>query len=78
MFTFTGVGESLETGEIEEFPIINFEGDILNDPSTGISPIIHTIEADGTHCYFDLQGRQLDSKPLKGLYIENGKKYINK
>ena len=41
---------------------------------TGIAPTIRTIEADGTSRYFDLQGRMLNGKPAKGLYIENGHK----
>ena len=41
---------------------------------TGIT--FRTDDADGTHRYFDLQGRQLSGRPSKGMYIENGKKYI--
>lgn len=75
MFTFTGAGEDDETGKVEEFPVINFEGDVANGEASGISPVIRTIEADGSNRYFDLQGRQLDGKPTaKGLYIVNGKK----
>ena len=44
---------------------------------TGIEPVIQTIETDGTSRYFDLQGRMLNGKPDKGVYIENGKKKIN-
>jgi hypothetical protein len=48
------------------------------DMPTGISsPVFHVIEADGSHRYFDLQGRQLNSKPATGIYIKNGKKYSN-
>ena len=43
---------------------------------TGIQPTIRTIEADGTSRYFDIQGRLLNGKPDKGLFIENGKKVI--
>ena len=38
--------------------------------------IINVINNDGTHTYFDLQGRKLNSRPTKGLYIDNGKKVI--
>ena len=48
-----------------------------SDP-TGINPIIQTIDADGTCHYFDLQGRLLNGKPVKGLYIEDGKKILKK
>jgi hypothetical protein len=42
------------------------------------NPIIQTIESDGTSRYFDLQGRMLNGKPVKGLYIEDGRKIIIK
>ena len=48
-----------------------------NNP-TGIQSTLRTIDADGTNRYFDLQGRMLNEKPEKGLYIENGKKVINR
>ena len=78
--------EEHEEGE-EEFDITNFPADVFaadadfsgyDDEGTGI--ILHTIEADGTHRYFDLQGRPLgDKKPTKrGLYLINGKKVIVK
>ena len=35
-----------------------------------------TIDSDGTHRYFDMQGRQLKSRPSKGVYIDNGHKII--
>jgi hypothetical protein len=37
-----------------------------------------TIDADGTSRYFDMQGRMLNAKPEKGLYIENGKKMLTR
>ena len=52
-------------------PDADFSG--YND-ETGI--IMHTIDSDGTHRYFDLQGRQLQSRPTKGVYIDNGNKVI--
>jgi hypothetical protein len=55
------------------FPALNFEGDGDTD---GI--IIHTIDAEGVHHYYDMQGRLLDGKPAKGAYIYNGNKYMNK
>ena len=39
---------------------------------------IHTIDADGTHHYFDLLGRQLLHKPEQGVYIDNNKKVLAK
>ena len=65
----------LDDNSIEDFPADAFDDE---DTSTGIdSPIFHTIEADGTHTYYDLQGRQLDGKPArKGMYITNGNKII--
>ena len=45
---------------------------------TTIDAVIRTIDADGTEHYYDMNGRQLNGKPQKGMYIHNGKKYINK
>lgn len=59
-----------------DFPSKNFEGDtdIPDEPSG----IMHIIRDDGTHQYFDLQGRKLQGPPAKGVYIHNGKKQIAK
>ena len=71
LFIKTLAGD-LDELEFEAFPADAFVGDM----PTGInSPVFHVIEADGSHRYFDLQGRQLNDKPNKGLYIHNGKKY---
>ena len=70
--TFAG---DLDEIEFEAFPADVFGGDM----PTGIdSPVFHVIEADGSHRYFDLQGRQLNDKPHIGVYIKNGKKYSDK
>ena len=39
---------------------------------------IETIDEDGTRRYYDLNGRELQGKPDKGVYIYKGKKYMNK
>lgn len=39
-------------------------------------PVIRTIESDGTHRFFDLQGRPLNGRLTNGIYIENGKKLM--
>ena len=51
-----------------------------NDGSaTGITPVIHTIDRDGTERWFDLNGRQLNGKPTKkGVYINKGNKVVIK
>ena len=47
--------------------------------ATGIAPVIHTIDRDGTERWFDLSGRQLSGKPTKkGVYIHRGKKQVVK
>ena len=46
--------------------------------ATTIDAVIRTIDTDGTEHYYDMNGRQLNGKPQKGMYIHNGKKYINK
>jgi hypothetical protein len=51
-------------------------------PSEGsgsaIQPVIRTIDRNGTERYFDMNGRLLNGKPQKGIYIHNGRKYTNK
>ena len=39
---------------------------------------IETIDEDGTRRYYDLNGRELQGKPVMGVYIYKGKTYINK
>ena len=78
--TYKSVYKKYVQGEEEDDPIIDFpagafDGDNIDDETTGI---IHVIEDNGEHHYFDLQGRPLNSKPAKGVYIDNGKKIIQK
>lgn len=63
------------SGEATEIPGLLYVSDLQGD-ATGIVPTIHTIDNDGTHNYYDLQGRRLNGKPDKGIYIENGKKHL--
>jgi hypothetical protein len=49
-----------------------------DDEATAIAPVIQTIDTDGTEHYYDMNGRQLNGKPQKGIYIHQGKKYMNK
>ena len=67
-------------GDLDEIEIEDFPADAFGDgETTGIdSPVFHVIETDGSHRYFDLQGRLLNGKPDKGLYIKDGKKIINR
>lgn len=62
--------------QLVDFPASHFEsdGDLSSDEPTAI--IMRTDECDGTHRYFDLQGRPVDKLHTKGLYIEKGKKII--
>ena len=78
--TYKPVYKQYVQGDDEDDPIIDFpagafDGDNIDDETTGI---MHVIEANGEHHYFDLQGRPLNSKPAKGVYIDNGKKIIQK
>ena len=50
----------------------------FGDVETGIAPVVRTIDHDGTKHYYNLSGRRLNGKPKSGIYIFNGKKYINK
>ena len=66
---------------IIDFPADAYDSDYnfdVEDDPTAIRPVIHAIDLDGTERIYDLSGRQLNSKPGKGAYIKNGKKYINK
>jgi hypothetical protein len=45
---------------------------------TTIDAVIRTIDADGTEHYYDMNGRQLNGKPQKGMYIHSGHKTIIK
>jgi hypothetical protein len=51
---------------------------VFEDGETTDIQQIRTIDADGTEHYYDMNGRLLSGKPQKGMYIHNGKKYINK
>jgi len=50
---------------------------LVDDDATGIDTI-ETIDQDGTHRYYDLNGHELPGKPAQGVYIYNGKKYMMK
>jgi hypothetical protein len=73
-FMYLPAGEDDLNPDWEKLPD-EFVGDISDD-ATGIKPVIHTIDSDGTHQYYDLSGRKLSSKPQKGIYIDNGKKRV--
>ena len=49
----------------------------LTDDTTGIDTI-ETINRDGTHRYYDLNGRQIDPASAKGVVIKDGKKVVIK
>ena len=72
--------EGTSAGENIDYNNTDYEGNIpyAEGSHTGIEPTILTIDNDGTHRYFDMQGRMLNVKPGKGLYIKNGKKFINR
>ena len=58
-----------------------FGGSFNPDEGSGpnaIEPVVRTIDCNGTERYFDMNGRLLNGKPQKGIYIYNGKKYTNK
>lgn len=67
-----------EENPIRDFPVDSYEGDDASLFPTAVKPVIHTIDPDGTHRYFDLQGRPLSTPPTKGVYIDNGIKRMNK
>ena len=67
-----------DDADVTDIPGLLFVGDIqpCSGGATAITPTIHTIDADGTHRYYDLKGQQLKGKPQKGVYIENGIKHV--
>ena len=77
MFRNGGIN-SIADGTVHDALTISFKGDIPTPTvtPTGINPVIQTIEADGTSRYFDLQGRMLNGKPDKGIYINDGRKVM--
>ena len=57
-----------------------FGGSFNPDEGSGpnaIEPVVRTIDCNGTERVFDLSGRRIDGAQ-KGIYIQNGKKYISK
>lgn len=71
-------GDASATGDVTDIEGLQYSGDITHTDAntTGIRPTIHTIDADGSQRYYDLQGRLLKEKPRRGIYIENGVKKI--
>ena len=47
----------------------------INDVKTGISSIVPNESAESGAMY-DLSGRRIDKKPARGMYIQNGRKYV--
>lgn len=70
--------QGTSTGEKSNYDNLGYEGNIPfnQDATSVIQPTIRAIDADGTSRYFDLQGRMLNGTPVKGVYINNGKKVI--
>ena len=64
------------SGEVQEKANVRYVAEFHGSSTTGLRPAIQTIDRDGTRRYFDLQGRQLNEQPGRGIYIENGKKHL--
>ena len=77
LFSNAGVA-NVSGGTVPDALNILYNADIPTPGTTSIQPTIQTIDADGTSRYFDLQGRMLNGKPDKGLYITNGNKVVVK
>ena len=67
-----------ESGDVTDFPADEFDFDFDLDDETGIKAIRQLDYLQFDNSIYDLQGRQLSSKPNKGIYIQNGKKIIIK
>lgn len=64
-------------GTRQKTQVTPFWGCTVNEviTSTGITPVVHNRYAD--HRFYNLRGQQV-TNPQKGIYIQNGKKYILK
>jgi hypothetical protein len=80
LFEYHEEGDEVES-KLTAFPSVNYESDGDMPPyddemAVGILPIVtdahHAL--DGPGHYYDLQGRRLEGKPAKGLYIYKGRK----
>ena len=73
----TGQGDGDEEGEVTDFPADEFDDDNeLNGDESGIGTVI--VSGEGRDRYYDLQGRQMNGKPGKGVYIQNDRKVVIK
>ena len=64
-----------EQGDVTDFPADEFEAEFDLDDITGIRIADRNERMETDNCY-DLQGRRINGKPRKGLYIQNGKKIV--
>lgn len=80
LFEYHEEGDEVQPN-LTVFPSVNYESDGDMPPyddemAVGILPIVtdahHAL--DGPGHYYDLQGRRLEGKPAKGLYIYKGRK----
>ena len=69
----------VQPSEVEKFKAI-YKGSVYPLQQAGqpndISDIVHSVTGEAV--IFDLQGRRIDGKPVRGLYIMNGQKIIVK
>ena len=76
---FKGMGTQtmvfVQPSEVEKFKKI-YKGPVypISDEMSGISDF--ALPEDNSSAFFDLQGRKLHGTPAKGIYIQNGKKYV--
>ena len=76
---FKTIFQPSNSTSVDALESVVFHGDIPMTTTTGIeSYSIQTIDADGATRYFDLQGRLLNDKPVKGLYIKDNKKVFDR
>ena len=77
-FSYTGGVEGTRAWTPEaplEYTLYLVDGKVTDEaPTTGISTISTDKNVDNR--IFDLQGRELQSVPEHGIYIQNGKKYV--
>ena len=74
----SGKSPTVCAAELQESGIFEYAVPDLVSPTIhdGIQQGVTTATKEGLLSIYDLQGRRLSGKPMKGVYIENGKKVV--
>jgi hypothetical protein len=65
--------------KISKYPLTDIEEDITETPWAEVSAIKNvSVEKAADNAVYSISGVRLNSVPSKGLYIQNGKKFVVK